>query len=231
MSKEQVAFVDQEEECIKEKEEQKYELQVIDVKKQVVLIQKLLKDVMQEGKHFGVIPGCGNKPTLLKAGAEKLCFIFKLAASFDFVQKDFQEYHREYQVKCTLTHIESGKLIAQGVGSASTMETKFKRSNIADTFNTVLKMAKKRAFVDATITATAASDIFTQDIEDMNFEKEDNEIEKIYSELSKMVKDGIIEPKIVSDLIVALAGKPMPFLSLSKDIATAILNKIKGGIS
>lgn len=38
--------------------------------------------------------------------------------------------------------------------------------NPADTFNTVLKMAKKRAFVDATITATAASDIFTQDIGD-----------------------------------------------------------------
>lgn len=32
--------------------------------------------------------------------------------------------------------------------------------------NTVLKMAKKRSFVDATITATAASDIFTQDIGD-----------------------------------------------------------------
>lgn len=38
--------------------------------------------------------------------------------------------------------------------------------NPADHFNTVLKMAKKRAFVDATITATAASDIFTQDIGD-----------------------------------------------------------------
>lgn len=38
--------------------------------------------------------------------------------------------------------------------------------NPADTFNTVLKIAKKRAFVDATITATAASDIFTQDIGD-----------------------------------------------------------------
>lgn len=38
--------------------------------------------------------------------------------------------------------------------------------NPADFYNTVLKMAKKRAFVDATITATAASDIFTQDVGD-----------------------------------------------------------------
>jgi len=38
--------------------------------------------------------------------------------------------------------------------------------DIADVFNTVLKMAKKRAHVDAVLTATAASDIFTQDLED-----------------------------------------------------------------
>jgi ssDNA-binding Zn-finger/Zn-ribbon topoisomerase 1 len=43
---------------------------------------------------------------------------------------------------------------------------KVENDSPADFFNTVLKMAKKRAFVDATITATAASDIFTQDIGD-----------------------------------------------------------------
>lgn len=41
------------------------------------------------------------------------------------------------------------------------------RTNPADMANTILKMAKKRAQVDAVITATAASDIFTQDIEDL----------------------------------------------------------------
>lgn len=39
--------------------------------------------------------------------------------------------------------------------------------DIADTYNTVLKMAKKRALCDAVITATAASDIFNQDIEEI----------------------------------------------------------------
>lgn len=33
--------------------------------------------------------------------------------------------------------------------------------------NTILKMAQKRALVDATLKATAASDVFTQDIEDL----------------------------------------------------------------
>lgn len=41
------------------------------------------------------------------------------------------------------------------------------RTNPADLANTVLKMAKKRAQVDLTLTATAASDCFTQDLEDI----------------------------------------------------------------
>lgn len=42
------------------------------------------------------------------------------------------------------------------------------RQNPDDMANTVLKMAKKRAFVDAILTVTGASDIFTQDVEDMD---------------------------------------------------------------
>lgn len=41
------------------------------------------------------------------------------------------------------------------------------RTEPSDVANTVLKMAKKRAQIDLTLTATGASDIFTQDIEDM----------------------------------------------------------------
>lgn len=41
------------------------------------------------------------------------------------------------------------------------------RTSPADLANTVLKMAKKRAMVDMTLTATAASDVFVQDLEDM----------------------------------------------------------------
>jgi len=41
------------------------------------------------------------------------------------------------------------------------------RTEPADFANTVLKMAKKRAQIDLTLTSTGASDIFTQDIEDL----------------------------------------------------------------
>jgi len=41
------------------------------------------------------------------------------------------------------------------------------RSDMEDVANTVLKMAKKRAQIDATLTATAASDVFGQDLEEL----------------------------------------------------------------
>jgi hypothetical protein len=41
------------------------------------------------------------------------------------------------------------------------------RMNPADLANTILKMAKKRALIDLTLTATAASDAFTQDMEEL----------------------------------------------------------------
>jgi hypothetical protein len=44
---------------------------------------------------------------------------------------------------------------------------KVEHDNPADYFNTIFKMACKRALVAATLTATAASDIFTQDIEEL----------------------------------------------------------------
>lgn len=47
------------------------------------------------------------------------------------------------------------------------------RTNPADVANTILKMAKKRAQIDLTLTVTAASDIFTQDLEDLSDEVRD----------------------------------------------------------
>lgn len=46
-------------------------------------------------------------------------------------------------------------------------ETKMIRTNPADVANTILKMARKRANVNGTIEVLAASDVFTQDVEDL----------------------------------------------------------------
>lgn len=177
---------------------------------QVNLIQQVMRAVMRDGEHFGKIPGCGDKPTLLKPGAEKLAMTFRLRPEFAVEVIDMPRGHREVRVVCTL-RTSGGSILGQGVGSCSTMESKYRyrsestgrevpktywasrdanllggpefsakkfdgrwvivhrveSSDLADAYNTILKMSKKRALVDAVITATAASDIFTQDVEDM----------------------------------------------------------------
>lgn len=57
-------------------------------------------------------------------------------------------------------------------------ETKQVRTNPADLANTALKMAKKRAQIDLTLTATSASDVFDQDLEDLPAEYVDDRIAK-----------------------------------------------------
>ena len=61
-------------------------LSLSDVTGQVQLIQRVMRDVMKDGEHYGVIPGT-NKPSLLKPGAEKLCTIFGLSKQFEFVER------------------------------------------------------------------------------------------------------------------------------------------------
>lgn len=155
------------------------EMTVADVRAQANLVRQVLQEVMQEGHHYGSIPGAKGT-VLFKAGAEKLAVTFRLAPSYEVETKDLPNGHREFIVTCRMTHITSGTELGSGVGSASTMETKYRyrwqgegknrvrRENpdIADVYNTVLKMAKKRAQVDATLTVTGASDIFAPEPEE-----------------------------------------------------------------
>lgn len=194
--------------------------------RQTALIQKIMQAVMRDNEHYGVIPGTSGKRSLFKAGAEKLCFTFCLSNRLEIIADNLPGGHREYRIICNLFD-RSGTLRGQGVGSASTMEskhryrgasgkpcptcgalairaskkeygggyycdakaggcgwktksgteaaksldlvpiTKNENPDPADQYNTVLKMAKKRALVDAVLTATAASDIFAQDLEDL----------------------------------------------------------------
>ncbi len=148
------------------------------IKTQMEQIQKIMKGVLVEGEHYGKIPGCGKKLTLFKSGAEKLCFAFNLRHEFHVsVIDELDSDHQSVRVTCKIFNKGTGLEVGQGVGAATTKETKWRyrkdstENNPADYYNTVLKMAKKRAMVDATITATACSDIFTQDIEDLESNK------------------------------------------------------------
>jgi len=198
--------------------------EVLETKNQVQIIQHLMKEVLQgptaenpAGVHYGKIPGCGDKMVLLQAGAQKINVTFGLHPIIDpakdILTKTFESIgmplHREHQITVHMMN-NLGQEVATGVGSCSTMESKYMyrtdylgaipndykekkalykeqgfgckktdkgewvwcnfraiNPNIADQYNTVLKIAKKRASVDGTINATASSDIFTQDLDDM----------------------------------------------------------------
>lgn len=186
-------------------------------------VRDVLDQVMVADTHYGKIPGCGDKPTLLKPGAEVLAMTFGLAPRFRITKTELGNGHREVDVVCTLVQISTGAELGDGIGSCSTMEKKYRwrgggdrkcpecgaatvlkskqdggwfcwqkkggcgakwpkgepaiesqetgraeNPDIADTYNTVLKMAKKRAQVDATLTVLGASDFLAQDLEDVD---------------------------------------------------------------
>ena len=179
----------------------------------------LQRRAMVEGQHYGIIKGT-KKPTLYKAGAEKIFFLFNLAPRVEQIQeKDLPNGHREYRLVYGLYHKITNQFWGAGVGACTTMEAKYRwrnklrtcyscgqntvlqnrktkaffcasgkggcgrgfkaddpnivkqrsgrieHDNPADYYNTCFKMAAKRAKNDAALVATAASDVFTQDLE------------------------------------------------------------------
>ena len=99
-------------------------LAAADLRAQVNLIQEVMKAVMQNGQHYGKIPGAGDKPTLLKPGAEKIMATFRLSA--DPVVEDISTMDAiRYRVKCNLISL-SGVFKGAGIGECSTDEEKFK---------------------------------------------------------------------------------------------------------
>ena len=138
-----------------------------EIKGQVQRVQEIMKAVMKGDEHYGTIPGT-HKPTLLKPGAEKLAMTFRLAPAYEELS-GCQE-HKDfifYKIRCNLSSIQTGKFVGSGLGACNSREKKYHSSSPWDIQNTLYKMACKRALVAAVLNATAASDIFTQDLEDM----------------------------------------------------------------
>lgn len=173
-----------------------------DLRAQVQRIQQVMKAVMKDKVHYGVVPGT-PKPSLWKPGAEVLCAAFHIAPSYRVDDLSDHDCVR-YRVTCVGTHQGSGVVLGEGMGECSSNEEKYKwkatynkrefeyvddtrkrlkfgydrdkreeyeikqiRVEPADVANTILKMACKRAQIAMTLNVVAASDIFTQDLEDL----------------------------------------------------------------
>ena len=129
--------------------------------------QMMVEKNLNDGQDFGVIPGT-NKPTLLKPGAEKIQMLMGVTSEYEVTTKieDYERGFFAYTVRCTLS--KGGTKITEGLGSANTKEKRYRNQDVFMIVNTVLKMAKKRAQIDATLTIASLSNVFTQDIEDMD---------------------------------------------------------------
>lgn len=159
-------------------------------------MQNVVQKTLKKGHDFGEVPGT-SKPTLLKPGGEKICMLFGLNPEYEFLQttEDYDKEFFSYNIRCTL--FRNRQPVAQGVGSCNSKEKKYRFANvdtIPETYigqseeytdkygrvrykinnpdicslvNTILKMAKKRAFIDAVLQVASLSEVFTQDIEDM----------------------------------------------------------------
>lgn len=132
--------------------------------KNISEFQEELRSLLKNGRDYGTVSNSA-KPVLLKPGAEKILMLTGIRPSFDIVRymSDEENGLLQYQVKCEL-YLEDS-LICEGLGSSNTKESVYTGLNPFDVDNTALKMAKKRALIDATLLAFGISEMFTQDEE------------------------------------------------------------------
>ena len=132
--------------------------------------QKLERDV-----DFGVIPGT-KQPTLLKAGAEKICMAYGLFPHY-YIESKVEDFSTDipycyYLVRCELVKVASNGqeyIFTMGYGSANTREKRNGRNTAYDSANASIKMAQKRSLVSAALSISGLSSMFTQDMENETF--------------------------------------------------------------
>lgn len=95
-------------------------------------ITQFVKRIMKNGVDYGVIPGTGDRPALLKAGAEKLTTLFGLTKKFTIIERieDWTGIDHDgepffyYVYRCSL--YRGDLLIAEADGSCNSHETKYR---------------------------------------------------------------------------------------------------------
>lgn len=134
-------------------------------------LMEWVRDSLVDGVDMGgiMIGGRMSKPSLRKPGAEKICGMLGLTATFptlpDYEKRVLEGGKIEDIIlRCHLIDGQ-GNIVADGVGA---------RSVSADNgdLNKALKMSEKSAMIDATLRCAGLSEIFTQDIEDMKFDQD-----------------------------------------------------------
>lgn len=143
--------------------------------------QEVVQKSLVEGHDYGAAFKGSSKPSLLKPGAEKILMLMGLSSEYEIIEqiKNYEEGFFAYTIRCILKR--GSQVITEGLGHCNSKEKKYD-SDKQDKYmlgNTCLKMAKKRAQVDAALTVGSLSNIFTQDLEDMAEFNQSEEIDNM----------------------------------------------------
>ncbi|MBT4362006.1 MAG: hypothetical protein HOD11_13670 [Candidatus Marinimicrobia bacterium] len=169
-----------------------------------------IRSSLVEGRDFGsiMINGKQSKPSLLKPGAEKIAGMLGLIPRFPNLGR-YEDAVLDGRsitniiLKCELQN-QIGEVIGEGVGARS-VETQDNGD-----LNKALKMSAKSAMIDATLRCAGISEIFTQDIEDMQLAEveqlkpepmqTENQTEKMASEKQLSAIRALIDhPNVYND--------------------------------
>ncbi|WMV75333.1 exodeoxyribonuclease X C-terminal domain-containing protein [Geobacillus thermodenitrificans] len=149
--------------------------------------QVVVQNTLKANHDYGVIPGT-QKPTLLKPGAEKIQMLLGVTSEYEVIERvqDYEKGFFAFTVRCIV--YKNGMKITEGVGHCNTKEKKYINQDPYTLANTCLKMAKKRAQIDATLTLASLSEIFTQDIEDMQEFVQTEQVETMTAQDAAQIK-------------------------------------------
>lgn len=214
-----------------------------DIRAQVNLIQEVMKAVMIKDTHYGTIPGCPKPTLYKPGAEKLLVTFRIASEPIveDLSTQNEARYRVTRRGTSILTGVGLGSGIGEcssneekykwrGAVCKAEFEAtpensrriKYKRDgstieqvrvNHADVANTILKMADKRAYVALSLNTTAASDIFTQDIEDLP------EGMDVGEEGQK--KEPIAAPKKASESKPAAGGNTLTFVPVSVAVKKA----------
>jgi len=98
------------------------------VKNVVSAIKHMINEVLQKGVDYGSSGG-PDRPTLLQPGAQKIAHFFNAVEEYNVQQSVVEEAGRKhfvFVVTCTLKERDLGYRMGEGVGAASTLESKYR---------------------------------------------------------------------------------------------------------
>lgn len=145
------------------------ELSIAEIAEHKARAREFMATVMTKGidGDYAVIPGTGNKPSLLKPGAEKLARLFGLAI-VRMERTTLERFGDEGFVAGYAYALAGpdGRVLGEVEAFAAEAEKTFeklkqKTGGGAAILNTLTARAAKRAFVRAVIQATGVSDLFS----------------------------------------------------------------------